>query len=60
MPWSNITAVTASSTPEIRYVPEIIFLRPRESNSGPSSSGPARFPAAKPMRNSGTIFSSTP
>ena len=28
------------------YVPEIIFFLPTVSNRRPSSSGPARFPAA--------------
>ena len=43
----NSHALMARSTPETRYVPEIIFLRPTVSNSGPRISGPSRLPTEK-------------
>lgn len=48
-PWKRI-ALTASATPEIRYVLVIMMRRPSVSNRVPSSSGPARLPMAKAMK----------
>ena len=56
----NSNAVIASSTPDSRYVPEIILRRPMVSNRWPSSSGPSRLPAAKAMKYSGIRPSGTP
>ena len=55
-PDANSHALKASKAPEIRYVPEIIFLRPRVSNRWPSSSGPARLPTANARPYSGTLL----
>src|SRR5215212_8794391 len=49
----NSAAEIASSTPDSRYVPEIIFRRPMVSNRWPSVSGPTRLPTAKAIRNAG-------
>jgi hypothetical protein len=48
-----------SRTPEVMYVNEIIALRPIESNSGPSRSGPKKLLTAKGIRNSPATFAST-
>ena len=37
------------------YVPEIIFLRPTESKSGPRVSGPSRFPTENARPYHGTL-----
>ena len=41
------------------YVKEIIALRPIESNSGPSTSGPRKFPTANGIRNSPAFVAET-
>jgi hypothetical protein len=41
-------------------VPEIIFLRPTESNSGPRISGPIRLPTENASPYSGTFVALTP
>ncbi len=41
-------------------MPEIIFLRPTESNSGASSSGPIRLPMENASPYSGTLVALTP
>ncbi len=45
-PLSKRNAVTSSSSPDSRYVEEIIGLRPILSKNRPSISGPSRLPTA--------------
>jgi len=42
------------------YVKEIIALRPIESNSGPSTSGPRKFPTANGIRKRPAFVFETP
>src|ERR1700722_21008091 len=51
----NSSPVMISNTPESRYVPAIIGLRPTMSNSGLSSSAPAKLPAANTAMKYGTL-----
>ena len=46
-PTLNSCALTTSTIPETRYVPEIILRRPMVSNRRPMVSGPSRFPGGE-------------